>query len=149
MIAVQNGHTGIAQLLIEKGGNIEAKNKDQWTALIFASQMAHFDTVELLLANDANIGINALMMAAMNGHTNTVRLLLENGANILWSGAVLIAASLNGHTETVQLLLKKDANINAQNKQGVTALIIASQMGHFDTVELLLCLLYTSPSPRD
>ena len=56
----------------------------------------------------------------------------------------LLWASTYGHVHIVQLLLSKGADLGAVNEFGNTALMEASAHGN-DKV----CLLYTSPSPRD
>ncbi len=50
----------------------------------------------------------------------------------------LFYASLLGYTRIVEYFLNKGADIDAQNKDGVTALYAASHDGHVDTVEFLL-----------
>jgi ankyrin repeat protein len=49
-----------------------------------------------------------------------------------------MAASFNGHREVVQALLAKGAQVNAQDSNGVTALILASLQGHIEVVQALL-----------
>ena len=60
-------------------------------------------------------------------------------------------AAQDGHLEVVRLLAKLGANVETPNNDGTTPASIAAQNGHLEVVRLLaeLCLLYTSPSPRD
>lgn len=70
-------------LLLEKGANIEAKNKKGKTALIWASCNGHTTMVQLLLASGArketmdNYGKTALDWAEENVRTAVVALLKE------------------------------------------------------------------------
>jgi ankyrin repeat protein len=43
------------QLLLKKGADIEAKDKDEWTALHEAAQNGHEAVVQLLLKKGAHI----------------------------------------------------------------------------------------------
>lgn len=54
----------IAQYLLEKGANINAKTRNGWTALMYASCKGHFDMVKFLVENGADI--NAI---TDNGYT--------------------------------------------------------------------------------
>ena len=63
MISAQKGHKAITQLLIENGAELNKEtnfggSKDSWTALIFAADSAHSETVILLLKYGAHITTN-------------------------------------------------------------------------------------------
>jgi ankyrin repeat protein len=118
------------------------------------------ESVVLLLARNASVnplsqsGMTPLDMAQqLHGEESSVaRLLQERGA---LSGAslraqaekheemkrreaeLIILASI-GNTEGVRRLLALGVTINAQDKQGNTALILAARNGYYDTVVLLL-----------
>jgi len=53
-------------------------------------------------------------------------------------GNQLINSVSEGDIDTVQELLSKKVNVNAQDKEGKTALMIASMEGFHDIVDLLL-----------
>ncbi|KAL6887036.1 hypothetical protein GGI43DRAFT_264528 [Trichoderma evansii] len=82
------GHHAIVKLLVEKGANIEAKDSDGRTALLWAAEKGHQATVKLLVEKGADIeakdsdGLTPLSFAAENGHQATVELLVEKGADI-------------------------------------------------------------------
>ena len=54
MHAVQNGHAGCVEVLLNAGASIEAVNLLDMTALMYASQKGHADCVKLLLKAGAN-----------------------------------------------------------------------------------------------
>ena len=88
-----------------------------------------------------NDGDTALIWASMYDYTEVVKLLLESGADVNiknnYGNTALIWASYNGHTEIVKLLLESGADVNIKNKFGNTALIQASINGNTEVVKLL------------
>ena len=74
--------------MIENKANINDKDNNGYTALIWASVNGHFKIVKLLIENKANIndktnnGSTALIWASQYGYIETVKLLIENKANI-------------------------------------------------------------------
>jgi ankyrin repeat protein len=74
--------------LIKEGADIDAKDSDGQTALVFASKKGHSVIVELLLKHDADInakdsgGGTALMWASVNSHIAITQILLEAGSDI-------------------------------------------------------------------
>jgi ankyrin repeat protein len=71
------------QLLIEKGADVNAASKDEWTALLLAASGGHVDVVKMLLAHQADLkarnrlGETALEVAELRGHREVARLLRE------------------------------------------------------------------------
>jgi uncharacterized protein len=71
---------------IAQGANVNDKDKDGKTALIYASEKGNADIVKFLIAQGANVnakdkdGKTALMYAADKGHTDVVALLKNAGA---------------------------------------------------------------------
>ena len=55
MIASQNGHFQVVELLVKEHSDINQQDEDEWTALIIASENGHFQVVELLLKEQADI----------------------------------------------------------------------------------------------
>lgn len=88
-IAAFNGQTGIVGMLLDKGADIEAKEKITGgeTALVMAAHSGYDDTVRLLLEHKANPNAfgdyhqTALIWAIVGNHKETCRLLLEHGAD--------------------------------------------------------------------
>ena len=128
----------IAKFLIEKGADINAKNKYNQTALIWAAYKGDIDMIELLIEKGANIGdkdiygIDALLEATRQGRLEAVKTLIKHKADINAREAVgrgmaqgrtaLMIASQHGYAEIVQYLIENGADINAMNHDGKTAL---------------------------
>jgi ankyrin repeat protein len=149
--AARSGHEAVVRLLLERGADIEAKEKGRgWTALIWAAGVGHEAVMRLLLERGADVeakekerGGTALIWAAALGHEAVVGLLLERGADVeakekkIERTALIWAAGL-GHEAVVGLLLERGADVEAKDKKGMTALIYAAGSGHEAVVRLLL-----------
>jgi len=73
------------QLLLDRGGDVNAKLNNGQTALIIAASQGHTETVRLLLSRGANInaefdGDTALTWAREKGHADTADLLARAAA---------------------------------------------------------------------
>ena len=140
---------GTLLYLLEKGGDVNAKNAESITPLHWASEEGNAAVVELLVERDADtnmrdkIGWTALHIAAYEGHTSVVEVLLNGGAAIeyetkrSWNTALTLAASY-GRALTVEYLLKAGALVNPSDKNACTPLLCASARGHVGVVETLL-----------
>jgi len=149
IVASKEGNIEIVKLLLDKGANVNAKDKRDGTALMIACVKGYQTIVELLLDNKGadvnaknNKGDNALMFTSMTGYQTIVELLLDKGADVNVTNqageTALIAASKEGNIEIVKLLLNRYANVDAKDKDGLTALMFASMTGYQTIVELLL-----------
>jgi hypothetical protein len=146
--AAEDGYGAVIQHLLERGANIEAKDKGDRTPLLWASRNGHGAVVQQLLERGANIEAQddwwqtPLSWASRNGHGAVVQQLLERGANIeaqdYTRHTPLLWASRNGHGAVVQQLLERGSNIEAQNCISHTPLLYASQNGHGAVVQQLL-----------
>ena len=75
-------------MLLDKGIDVNAKDKHGWTALMAGAEGGHRTATRALLKKGANInaedeyGWTALMRAASEGHLETVKILLDGGADV-------------------------------------------------------------------
>ncbi|KAF5716656.1 hypothetical protein FGLOB1_2462 [Fusarium globosum] len=107
------------ELLLDRGANIETKDRRGWGPLWVAAVKGNEAVVKLLLDRGANIetkdrrGWGPLWAAAVKGNEAIVKLLLDRGANIELKDkdgrALLWGASESGHEATVKLLLDRGA----------------------------------------
>lgn len=134
----------IAQLLITKGADVNAKAKNGITPLYLAQSK---EIADLLLANGAQIntkevnhkylrGKTLLHRAAEIGSPPMVKLLLQKGANIVArDDAGRTPLHLASTKEVAQLLI---ADINARDRYKKTPLHAAAYRGNKEVVQLLL-----------
>ena len=129
-----------AKELIEQGADVNTRDKNGWTPLMYAASYARPapEILQVLLAKGAdvnakdNAGDTTLSIAIVRHNTglmDIVRFLLEKGADVNASNkqgltALMIAAA--GHKgEAVQALLAKGADVNAKDDDDSTALILS------------------------
>src|SRR6266702_3183980 len=123
-----------AQPLLERGVDVNAQRKDDWTPLHIASYHGKFEVVRLLLDHGAaanaetNNGDNPLHKVCGNSQDKSqdgvrvARLLLERGVDVnaqpkhKWTPLHL--ASHYGKPDIVRLLLDHGANVNAESENG-------------------------------
>ncbi len=125
MWAVAEGHSEVAQALINAGALIDARSNGGFTPLMFAAQGGHPDSIRILLASGADInhasldGTSPLLVALAGGHWNVTELLLEHGAapnraDNRGFTALHYAAMRSNMVPAVQPLLTYGANPNAR-----------------------------------
>ena len=146
--ASYGGHGKVAQILPNKGADINARGGPDGSALYAASERGHEKVVQILLNKGADINAeggmygNALQVASYNGHEKVVTMLLNKGADVVAQdgdyGSALYWASSRGHEKIVQILLDKGADIKAQGGNYNDALTEASSRGLEKIVQMLL-----------
>lgn len=130
-IAVQK--RDIAELLIQRGVNINAKDEPEYTTLHIAVKNGDLDIVKLFLHRGEDINLQnvcketALHLAIINGHKNITTFLLERGADVNAKNkqgiTPLHIAIRKEHDKITRLLLERDVDVNVQNESGDTPLI--------------------------
>ena len=142
----------IMEMLIEKGADVNAKNKYGDTPLMYASKVeGRLPSVSLLLKHGANMNVKnyddktALMLARENGNTQVEELLespdikqhLADIETATRRNSQLLEASYNGQVDLVRALLEEGADIN-KTTNGRTPLVEASDNDHLEVVRILL-----------
>jgi hypothetical protein len=146
--AAKKGYKDVAELLIAKGADVNAKNKNGSTPLHMAVEKGYKDVAELLIAKGADVnakdeyGSTPLHMAASSKYKDIVELLIAKGADVnakdesgstpLHEAVIrfsLGSPGVKGEMElfsaqwaVVELLIAKGADVNAKNKNGSTPL---------------------------
>ena len=161
--ASRNRRPDIAELLVGLGADIDAPDSDGMTPLVHAALRKHVPTVKKLVALGADIekpgshGYPPLAMAIEESEFEVAKALMEAGANINTPVGpdkltpLMIAASkvspgegsifLPGSTRPIDIaraLINEGADVNAQSKEGVTALMIAAARNVAPMIGLLL-----------
>ncbi|XP_067372242.1 unconventional myosin-XVI isoform X2 [Channa argus] len=134
-----------AELLIERGLNVNLQDEDLWTALHVASVCDHADMVLLLLLAGVNVmlqdvdGNIALDYASEGTETSYIlrKHLEENGVDMSSMHAIKTQRPSTMLSDVRQLVATGNS-INLVNDDGVTLLHIACSSGYRDVVCVLL-----------
>jgi Carboxypeptidase regulatory-like domain/Ankyrin repeats (3 copies) len=131
-VAIENGNTEIAEVLLNAGAKINIKNSEKRTPLMMLDEDASVELVNLLIRHGAKLnlvdkaGNSALILAASAASKEVMQTLISAGAGVNATNkqgeTALMSAAENGEVEIVQLLLGSGANPNARNSVGKTAL---------------------------
>lgn len=148
-----NGSVLEGERFLDRGANINEKDSEGFTALMWASRSGHTSMARLLLNRGASInekdsingfGFTALIWALVRENWDIVKLLFKHGANLDEKDSrgrtVLHYASgqVQAHKDVVTLLIDRGANIHEKDLDGYTALHNAIVNGHEDIAELLI-----------
>jgi ankyrin repeat protein len=87
--AAQNGHEAVVECLLESGAELELKDSDGWTPVMFAAASGQEAVVKLLLTRDETDvdakdikGRTAFWHAVQGGHSSAAQQLFNKGADI-------------------------------------------------------------------
>ena len=112
--AVLSGNTQMAELLIDKGADVNAKDDCGFTPLRWATMLGRKDIVEFLIAKGADVNAKDY-----NGWTP-----------LHWAARL-------GSKDIVEFLIVRGADINAKNKYGHTPLSLVAG-GRWHEVDFLI-----------
>lgn len=157
-LAVLHDHYGIAELLLDRGANVNAKEHSRaggfcgwgWYPLHLALRNENRDMINLLIDHGADVnavrsdGWTPLNTAASHGQPDVVELLIAKGADVtVYDSEPLRTAILGGKLEAARVMIEHGANVNGrrgsgQGGNGETPLIIATYCNNLSTAKLLL-----------
>ena len=137
-LAAVKGSKDIAELLLLKGADVNAKNNDSQTPLHFAAAKGETQLVKLLISKGAELnakdsyGFTPLHNAASGGNKEAAEYLISKGAGINsrtshGSTPLHLAVSYN-HRDAVQSLLSKGAHVNKKDDDGDTPIFKAKNL---------------------
>lgn len=152
--AAKSGDLLTIKELIQGGEDVNAKDEQGWTPLLWAAYNNQPRATELLLKNGAKANhqstmqfgaivpkSTALHIASYYNFKHVVKQLLDNGAdvNIVDSRGrtALIFASYYNFIDIVKLLVDKGADPNIKDNWKNTAITYAMQSNFYDVYELL------------
>lgn len=147
--AAARGDLEVVKLLLERGADVNIKDKENYTALFHAIE-AMYEEVALVILDQPNIdpnarglnGVTALMSYAWRDNKDAVKKLLDRGADVNGQDndgdAALHGVAKSGNMEILNMLLEKGANPNLKNKLGGTPLMWAAVFGNEDAAQRLL-----------
>lgn len=151
--------------LIKHNLNIDLKDENGCTALMYAAMHGHADIVRMLIDRGADIHTRnkprlllidrtlpstctALDFSAINGHADIAQMLIDKGADINgtdWYISPLRHAASNGKKTIVEMLINARAEIKKHPQS--LALNDAAWGGHTDIVEIFINKFNLEPTP--
>jgi len=116
---------------IDDGADVDAKDQKDQTALHYAAKAGQIAVAKLLIANGADVNVNAgewtPLQEAAYYSKEMVELLLAKGANINTGKWTALHSALDAERfDIVELLLAKGADANIRDDKGRTPLHIAA-----------------------
>lgn len=124
------------KVIIEEGADINAKDSDGSTALMWAAWRNELDAAKLLIQSGADVNakdskaVTALMYASEKNSHHVAKLLIEKGADINEKNnkgeTALMWAAWRDSAAVTTLLLEQGADVNAKDKAGKSALDVAN-----------------------
>jgi len=150
--AVELYNTTRIKELLDKGVNVNAREKYHAAPIHKAIEYGYIDIVKLLLDHGADIqlrdgeGRTPLHRAAIHGNVDIAKLLLDYGADVNAKNErgctplhnVISKYMHAEHISVIQLLLDHGADINAKDNTGDTPLHKAVRVRHISTIRFLL-----------
>jgi ankyrin repeat protein len=112
--AVKSGNRETVAMSIKEGFNVNAKDKDGYTALLIAAEKGDLEMADLLVEKGADVNAKD-----KDGYT------------------ALMYVAYAGNLEIAKILIKNDADVNVRDKDGWTALMFARMGKKADVTELL------------
>uniref|UniRef100_A0A3B4E380 Ankyrin 1, erythrocytic b n=1 Tax=Pygocentrus nattereri TaxID=42514 RepID=A0A3B4E380_PYGNA len=147
-IAAHYENLSVAQLLLNRGANVNFTPKNGITPLHIAARRGNVIMVRLLLDRGAQIDartkdeLTPLHCAARNGHVRVIEILLDQGAPIqakTKNGLSPIHMAAQGdHMDCVRQLLQYNAEIDDITLDHLTPLHVAAHCGHHRMAKVLL-----------
>jgi serine protease inhibitor/ankyrin repeat protein len=149
--AAANGYYDIANLLLQKGADVNAEGMWGQTPLHAAAARGHKDLVELLLTHGADINagrglrLTPLHLAACAGQIDMVSLLVAHGADVNAAGNAdpgegetpLLEAAREGHRDVADFLLAHGAEVKTPQRRD-ELLCFAAKRGWTDVASRLI-----------
>ena len=159
LAALALGEVEIAELLLEHGADVDAREARGMTALLSAFPLPQVDIlniVEFLLEHDADVNarddrlISSLHLAEHYGDWEVAQMLLNHKADVNFQDDhgrtplhILLENGMfhgggDDYFDHVQLLLEHGAEVNRRDKNNQTPLLLAVWQNWFELVDILL-----------
>ena len=152
----RRGNLARVKEFVEAGADVNAKNENGHTVLMFAASNDQTAIVKYLVEKGANVnaknnyGWTALMSAVENGDIDIAKYLVEKGADVnakdkYWENTSLMVAVEKDDINLVKYLVEKGADVNAKDKYGKTACDLAKST----KMKALVCPAPPPPPPPE
>lgn len=147
-IAAVIGDENAAQVLLNNGSDLGAKNSDGRDALMMAAEGGRANMVRMLLRRGSNVnavdakGATPILLASLRNHPDVVAELLRSGADLTLTDDLgqtpLHVAVARGRMRVARMLIEHGADVNAEDEEGWTPLRLARRYGYPGLEQLLL-----------
>ena len=139
MNAAHKGDVAQISMLLRHGARINTKDKEGWSALVWAIYGEHETAVSLLCSRGADVS-DSLRHASFEDRPAIARLLCSYGATGSDMNGInlLMHYARNVLFDEVAGLIRDGSDINAVSQGGITVLMYAVMGGSVATVQLLL-----------
>ncbi|MDP6636660.1 MAG: ankyrin repeat domain-containing protein [Phycisphaerae bacterium] len=138
-----------AKAFLAGGGDVNARDEEDWTLMRHAVWNNHLGTMRFLIANGTDLEEHdncwhyLLHDAALRGRLEAMKLLVEHGAEINaklthTECTALHFAAFEGSIDTVRFLVQHKADVNAKGRGRVTPILFAAAGGNYEVVEFLI-----------
>jgi ankyrin repeat protein/predicted aspartyl protease len=147
MIAASVGRADVVVALCKLGVDVDAKDADENTALMYAARNAQPQSTKALLSAGANYkltsdSMTALHLAARSGDLGSVKALLASGADCDAPDSdhetPLMYALLPNYQDVAHALLDAGARVNIEDKYGTSPLTYAAAYADLPMVKSLI-----------
>jgi hypothetical protein len=152
-VAVYRKQRDAARLLLAKGANANALDRQRYDVVTIAAVADDVPTLRLVLEGGASAKNvtspydgTALIAAAHLGHVEVVQVLIKAGApldhvnNLTWTAlmeSIVLGDGGKRHTETLRALVQAGANVNIPDRAGITTLAHARGRDYKEMVAIL------------
>ena len=130
-VGSKQGHLEFARILIERGADVSAQDKEGHTPLHLASQAGEVEVVRMLIERGADVGTQNKV-----GQTSLHVVSLDENWGHPHFGYQRFGTS--SRPQVARMLIERGADVSVQDKEGHTPLHLASQKGRPEVAHMLI-----------
>ena len=149
---------GVVQAMLDSGADVNAKDKDGWTPLLWAAYNGNAEVISVLLQAGADVnakknnGDTPLLSAVLRENIELISVLLKRGADVNAKDddgrTPLLSAVLRENIELISILIQAGADLNAKDNDGFTPLDLAEGGKHWAAAKALEDAIINTGKPN-